>query len=368
MAPSKSAISLAATLALILATLQLAPMLNAATQQNQLPPQWQAALPPGWPIPSFCSSSDWPIVAEVNGTKYVGCSIYSPADRAKKAQLQDQVVNNLISSGLSPDPVNSVSYDPKSGTFYVYLIRQISSDEMQGIQSRIPGPFTTAIVTIRQAAVCDNFTNPPTGSCNQVNIYTGTMGFRAKQWYCPSTCYWRYGGTTFAHNSVQVGYTVYQPDTSRAYGVVAAKQCANGVDASFFVKNSDQQDMDNRIYTYGSITGDWTSGFVAGTKVVEIGRYSQSLGYYHLDINQPDANTCGTTGTSWKALFDSGAQSGQGDSGSGAGFAGMSCNPTCTNYALRMGIEWGIATSGSNLWIIMSPWSNVQSALGIVGY
>jgi hypothetical protein len=277
-------------------------------------------------------------------------------------------MKNLISAGLSPNPVDSVSYDPVTGIYHVYLVSQISSEELQRMQSVIPGEFTTNSITTKLTSVCDNFTNPPSGSCNTLHNGGGSMGFRAKQYYCPSTCYWRYGGTTFSHGSVQIGDAVYQPDNTRTYGVVAATQCSSGVDASFFVKNSDQQDMDNRIYTYGSVTGDWTGGFVQGTKVVEIGRGSQALGYYHLDIDQTNANTCGSTGDSWKALFDSGTESAAGDSGSGVGFAGQSCNPTCTNYALRMGIEWGNAISGNRFWIIITPWSSVTSALGISDY
>jgi len=316
-------------------------------------------------LPEGCHADAYPITIQQDGKTYVACSIYSPEQRLTKAQLEKQAAASLTSENLMPTPILWVAYEPRNSTYDLALSRNLTPAENSKIQSLVPGKFNAEILKIQlTASVCDTWTAPPTGVCDTVHNGGGSLGWRAKQLVCPFGCFFIYGGTTYSHGSVAKGDTVFQPDASRSYGTVGGAVCSNGVDASWFYLNSGQSQMNNSMFQGGPAFGDWTGGFVSGLLLKQIGRGSVNLGTYTL-YSAESASTCGTSGTDWFAKWYSGSQSAGGDSGSGVG---VGATQGGSNGALRCGIEWGITTRDGVLTIIMSQWSNVQSALGIQSY
>jgi hypothetical protein len=307
------------------------------------------------------------MTVDVNGSTYTACNIYSPQQRIQKAALENEMTAKLVSASLMPTPIMWVAYDPLAATFDLALTRNLTTIEFNSIRGLVSGSFNAETLRIQLVSVCSTFTSPPDGVCNQVHDGAlGSMGFRAEQYVCVHTnCNWVKGGTTYSHGIVQYGDVVYQPSTGRAYGTATTSVCANGVDASFFEENSGQSDMQAYMYGYGPVFGDYKGGFVAGTILVHIGRYSQNIGYYYL-YDAETANTCGTSGTDWFATLYSGSTSGPGDSGSGVGVAVT--NNHGADGVLAAGIEWGTTEIAGYPAIIMSQWSAVESALGIQSY
>lgn len=326
-------------------------------------------------IDSGCPAGTYPVQLRLptttNGSSDVAlaCSVYSPQQRDLKSSNEISVKDSLVASKLMPSPVLWVAYDPLAnggtGKFDIALARNLTSSELSQITGLVPGDFNVQILDIHLAqGVCDTFTNPPDGVCDTLHNGGGSLGFRAKQYVCAPSCYWLYGGTTFSHGSVAVGDILYQPDTTRSYGVVNTAVCANGVDASFFRLGFAQSEMDNSMLQGGPVFGDYTSGFVSGILLKHIGRGSVNLGTFVL-FSAEVANTCGSNGTDWFAKWYSGSQTTEGDSGSGVG-VGATVNGV--SGALRAGIEWGVTTRDGVNTIIMTPWSDVTNALGIQGY
>lgn len=318
----------------------------------------------GIQLPEGCPSNAFPTEINSGGSTYIGCNIYSPEQRAQKSALEDDLTHRLMSARMMPSPVIWVMYDPLRSSFDMALTRNLTGNELATVQTLIPGSFNAEILKIQLTAVCDTFTSPPTGVCDTAHNGGGSLGWRAKQYVCRWVCYWIYGGTTWSHGSMAYGDTVFQPDATRAYGTVRGTACANGVDASWFVLNAGQSEMNPSMYTVGPNFGDYSGTPPAGTVMAMIGRGSGSVGYFAF-LDAETANTCGTQGTSWFATYLSGAQSHGGDSGAGVGVSVLIQGVRGVEAA---GIEWGITQRGGQQAIIFSPWSAVQSALGIQSY
>ncbi|GBC69366.1 hypothetical protein HRbin01_01064 [archaeon HR01] len=327
-------------------------------------------LPPGAVMPVGCENA-YPVLLRVGDAIYVACTLASPEEIQFINRLIPEVIQRLTEFGLFPDPVVAIDYDVRPLRLNLRLSRQLTIAETELLRSIISISFEASLYEVRVAShvvngLCTTYNSPPTGSCNQIRNGAGTMGFRAKRLVCITICWWELGGTTWAHDSAQVGDTVFQPDNSNnanAYGTLTKRVCANGVDASFFAKNAGKPEMSNTIPHIGPVFGDWTGGVVPGLAIWMIGRFSDSIGFYSMTNADINANTCGTTGTSWKANWVSGHRPGGGDSGTGVC---VKATMNGQNGCLRVGILWG--TYGASDGIIFSPWPDVESRLGVDGY